>query len=44
MDPLPSLHSRIADALDDQELRTLCFDRFPAVYREFTIGMTHGQI
>src|SRR5262249_47181400 len=44
MDSLPSLHARIAAAFDDQEVRTLCFDRFPAVYREFTTGMTTGQM
>src|SRR5262245_40342430 len=44
MNPSPSLHSRIADAFDDQELRTLCFDHFPVVYREFTIGMTRNQM
>jgi hypothetical protein len=44
MNPSPSLRSRIAHAFDDQEVRTLCFGRFPAVYREFTTGMTHTQM
>jgi hypothetical protein len=44
MSSVPSLHTRIAGAFNDDELKALCFEHFRAVGDEFTAGMTKGQM
>ena len=34
----------LTEAFDDEDMRTLCFDHFPAVYQQFAAGMTKGQM
>lgn len=39
----PTIRSYLTIAYNDEELTTLCADHFPAVYTDFTVGMTKTQ-
>ena len=40
---IAAIRKLVADALGDQELKDLCFDHFPAVYSQFTLGQPKSQ-
>jgi hypothetical protein len=40
---LSALRELFNAAFGDEELTALCFDRFPAVYDNFSAGMSKGQ-
>ena len=40
---LTSIRQLVTAAFSDDELKAFCFDRFPAVYQDLTVGQTQGQ-
>ena len=40
---LAAIRKLVAAAFNDEELRTFCFDHFPAVYEEFAAGQAKGD-
>ena len=40
---LAAIRQLVTAAFSDDELKAFCFDRFPAVYQDFTAGQTQGQ-
>jgi hypothetical protein len=39
-----TIHARILDSFNDEELRIFCSEHYPAVGQEYTVGMTRGHM